>query len=226
VKSSGLNTALILKEQPDKGEAIMHISLLLEKIAMLWQIPNWTANNSVLLAEWVYDTYQYDSMETVLKCLKNPPVDNDPKAEKNWRLSPDLIQKWMLPFLEKDSMYRETSRPKNEEVELSYKPIFDWPCALSPVKNKEARKRIWEKLLNDLSRQPRLAIRPLSPNEVVTEGGIEPAKKIHYPTDRSFLKQHKEKVIKGRVIYFRENFPDATEKDLQAYLASFPEIKI
>lgn len=98
-----LKPGAILKSQGDKDKTIMLISLLLMKVASLYQIPNWGEHQSIILSDWVYLNYQYDKLESVIKVLSNPPVDND----RNWRLTPDTIQVWMAIELERESAKRE-----------------------------------------------------------------------------------------------------------------------
>lgn len=89
---------------------------------MLWQIPNWTPTNSVVLAEWIYDTYTYEPIEVIVECLKNPIVDDD----KVYRLTPDVITKWMAVHLENQAVKREreNQKQKEEERRLLEKPML------------------------------------------------------------------------------------------------------
>lgn len=90
---------------------ITGIALMLEKIATLWQIPNWSMNNSVLLAGWIFENYPNEPLEVIINCLKNPPVTED----KIYRLTPDVITQWMVVFLEKEAVKRETENNKLKE---------------------------------------------------------------------------------------------------------------
>lgn len=121
-KSSGVSTALILKEQPDKSKAIGLIAKHLEKIAMLWQIPNWTPNNSVLLAEWVYENYSYEPLEVILKALTSPPVAED----KTYRLTPDVVKGWLTAELEREAIKREKEEEKAKEDFKAELPHVDY----------------------------------------------------------------------------------------------------
>jgi len=111
--SKSTTLSVILKEQPDRGQALGLIARYLERIAMLWQIPNWSANNSVVLAEWIFDTYIYEPLEVIVECLKNPIVDE----EKIYRLTPDVITKWMQIHLENQAVKREREHTKQKEIE-------------------------------------------------------------------------------------------------------------
>lgn len=103
--------SLVLRAQPDKAEALKQIAYSLDRLYKLYQIPNWSADNSVLLAEWIFDNYNCEPLELIVKTLNNPPdVEKD-----NWRLTPDVISKWMKIALEKYSQ-------QIEKENLSMKP--------------------------------------------------------------------------------------------------------
>jgi hypothetical protein len=117
--SSGINTALVLNEQPDTAEAVHRISMLLERVVMLWQIPNWAPANSVALAGWIFETYKYEPMETIISCLSNPPVQEylEKTNQTTWRLTPEVITGWMRIVLNKESEKRELENQKQKEKE-------------------------------------------------------------------------------------------------------------
>lgn len=125
VKQSGLSMELVLRAQPDKAQAITHIALLIERIAMLWQMPNWSMQNSILLAEWTFENYECEPLEVISKCLKNPPAmvaaDN-----KTWRLTPEVITNWMTGFLEKAAIEREQENQKMKEAFKHELPEIDY----------------------------------------------------------------------------------------------------
>lgn len=81
---------MVIKEQPTKT-AIEHVCGLLNRLVKLYQIPGFDEITCLLLAEWVIEKYPFETLETVTKCLSNPPRT----SEKNWRLTPDTIQEWM-----------------------------------------------------------------------------------------------------------------------------------
>lgn len=137
-KLSGTNTDLILREQPDKTQAISHIAHLIDRVAMLWLIPNWTIENSVALAEWTFETYQYDKFEIVCRCLKTPPITPEVKT---WRLTPEIISGWMVVFLEKEVIEREK---ENQKLKESFKE------ELPEVDYEAFKKRVTNGILNDV----------------------------------------------------------------------------
>jgi hypothetical protein len=61
----------------------------------------------------------------------------------------------------------------------------------------------------------------VSEKEAKEEGQDRPKAHIYRSTDLSYKKQIDERVRKGRELYFRENYPGATEEQLQEYLKSF-----
>lgn len=110
---------MVLAEQPDKKKVIKIIAHLLQRLAKLYQLPNWTEDNAVTLSEWVYDNYRYDSLQDVMECLKNPP----PTGQINWRLTPDTIRTWMEIQLEKTAAKREKEISDMKARELGTGPI-------------------------------------------------------------------------------------------------------
>lgn len=99
---NSLQPGAILKAQPDTDKTIKLISLLLMKIATLYQIPNWNETQSINLADWICINYEFDTLESVIKTLNNPPT-----TEKVWRLTPDTIREWMSIELDRLASKRE-----------------------------------------------------------------------------------------------------------------------
>lgn len=61
----------------------------------------------------------------------------------------------------------------------------------------------------------------VSPEEAKEEGQARPKAHVYRSTDRSYLNEVNARVRKGRELYFRENYPGATEEQVQQYLDSF-----
>jgi hypothetical protein len=82
----------------------------------MYQIPNFDEESALGLAECVLERYKYELVETVVKCLEQPPHT----GEKNWRLTPDTISDWMDITLDKQSELREREismqKAKNAEI--------------------------------------------------------------------------------------------------------------
>lgn len=122
-----LSKDVILKEQ-DHKEVIKRIALALRRLGTLFQVPGFSDENAVILAEWVYDNYKFESLEAVEECLRNPPdtFDENGKKEINWRLTPDRIKQWMSVQLEKEAIKREK---ENEKLKQDFKeelPVVDY----------------------------------------------------------------------------------------------------
>jgi len=82
----------------------------------MYQIPNFDEESALGLAECVLERYKYELVETVVKCLEQPPHT----GEKNWRLTPDTISDWMDITLDKEAELRERElslqKAKNAEI--------------------------------------------------------------------------------------------------------------
>jgi hypothetical protein len=104
---------LILREQPNKVTTLKDLTKRLDRLAVLYQIPNWTVRNGVLLSKWIMDKYQFETLEVIIECLESPP----PTGEKNWRLTPDTIESWFALKLEEQVKKREKEYEK-EKIRL------------------------------------------------------------------------------------------------------------
>lgn len=113
-----LSISKIIREQPDKTETNKFIARLLQRLGKLYQIPNWSEENAVMLAQWIVDSYPYESLDSIQECLYTPPKT----GQKNWRLTPDTIQEWMALQLEKEAIKREKQHNKLK-LEESTQPI-------------------------------------------------------------------------------------------------------
>lgn len=107
--STTTSKALILKEQEPK-ETKKIIAILLQRLSKLYQIPNWSEENAVILTEWIHENYKYETLETIIQVLTNPPNT----GAKNWRLTPDTIQEWMAIQLDKEAEAREKEHEKRK----------------------------------------------------------------------------------------------------------------
>lgn len=120
--------SVILREQKDKGITLELIATMLKRLAMLYQIPNFVNENAVLLAQWIMETYKFETLEVIVECLDSPPKT----GEKNWRLTPDTIESWFAIKLEeiikrKERAY-ELEKIRIKEEESKQPPNFpDFP---------------------------------------------------------------------------------------------------
>lgn len=113
---STLTPSTVLRELP-KSDVINMIGDQLDRLAKLYQVPNWDAVNTVLLSEWIVDTYHSDLLKTVLDCLSRPR-----RTDKVWRLTPDTITEWMTSEQEALAARRENyvHNAKHEEVKSEW----------------------------------------------------------------------------------------------------------
>jgi len=114
--TSSTEKSIILKEQTDKKEVLKNLVYLLNRIAKLYQIPNFDNENSVLLASWIYETYQYDQFDTIENALTNPkPLDNNA-----FRLTPDIVAQWISIELDNKAMKLEQEHQKNKSKTIEF----------------------------------------------------------------------------------------------------------
>lgn len=158
----------VLNEQPDKVAVQKEIAGLLERVVLLYQIPNWGAKNAILLSEWIMDNYKMETMETIKACLRNPSPTKDP----NWRLTPDTINAWFKVELEKQAELLEREHQKRKEQELR--------LALLPDKNLTMTPEEWEKIDGLLDEYKKAilkmevkSVRPMTEEEIKEEGDPE-----------------------------------------------------
>lgn len=110
-----MKPSTVLREQP-KSEALTLIADQLDRLAKLYQIPNWDGINSILLAEWIMDEYPAELMQTVMACLSSAKSEG-----KTWRLTPDTIREWMGVELDRIAAKREQyiHNKKHEEAQAA-----------------------------------------------------------------------------------------------------------
>lgn len=101
----------------NKADSIVEIALSIDRIAGLYQIPDWSPKKSADLGEWIYENFLYEPLDLILRVLRNPPCTEEP----NWRLTPDTIFRWMKPELEKRSIRLQKEQEKIEQESASIK---------------------------------------------------------------------------------------------------------
>jgi hypothetical protein len=96
-----------------------------QRLALLYQIQNWREENSVILAEWIIENYQFEEMSMIENVLRRPPMNEDRHGdiETNWRLTPDTIRKWMSEALEDATTQREQAQEKFKLSEKNAQPL-------------------------------------------------------------------------------------------------------
>jgi len=158
----------VINEQPDKQAVQMQIIGLLERIVLLYQIPNWSDKNGLLLSEWVMDNYKFETMEVIITCLKNPPKMKD----TSWRLTPDTINSWFAFELERQAEIREKEHQKRKESELRLALLPEVDNTLTD----EQRANV-DKLLNEYKEAIKAteikSVRPMTQEEIEREGRLD-----------------------------------------------------
>jgi len=152
----------VINEQPDKIAVQKEIAGLLERVVILYQIPNWGAKNAIVLSEWIMDNYKFETLETIKSCLKNPPPTKDP----NWRLTPDTINSWFAVELEKQAEQLQNEHQKQKEKELRLALL---PENTSPTISDEVNKLLDEYKASILKMQIK-SVRPMTEDEIKREG--------------------------------------------------------
>lgn len=90
---------------------------MIHRLGKLWMVNGWTEENAVLLAEWVADEYKFEPMGLIESVLKNPPITKDRHGddEKNWKLNPDTIRRWMAEAMESQAAKREAEHQRAKD---------------------------------------------------------------------------------------------------------------
>lgn len=124
-----------------EDETIDKISKALLRLATLYQIPNFSAPNALILAESIMENFPHKTLDLILDTLRNPPTIYDKgNVAQSWRLNPDTVKAWVNA----KAIEREEQRLKAEARENASKPIEVKP--LSP----ETQQKINE-FLNSLA---------------------------------------------------------------------------
>src|ERR1700681_2869400 len=80
--SSTLNMAVRLVEPKT---AIQDISDVLLRIGTLYQIPNFSEANALILAEWTAENFKHKTLGLILDALKNPSIIyEDGNVTRSW----------------------------------------------------------------------------------------------------------------------------------------------
>jgi len=177
----------------------------LDRLAIIYQIPNYDPTiNSILLAEWILETYKHEDYELVKESLRNPVRLND----HTWRLTPDSISGWIdytrnkmaeIALVEESRKRQESEQPKHQYSPETEKMIQDF-------KNK---------LLDGVQKVPEL-----TEKEIKENGQTRPkATKYKGPNIEYVI----EKELKKR--YYNECYDKITGKPLDNWM-SFEEWKM
>lgn len=186
----------ILKEKPDsRNDIVTIIAGALDKVAAMFQIPNWNTTLAVDLAEWVYLTYQYEELDTIINAITHPSLGES----RVYRLTPDVIAEWMGAALEKQAEEREKQHNKEKKT----------PPTLKEVLTDEQMKALADTVANSKIK----AIPKLTPEEQKFWGGERPKAvstnyKNHYTQEEMKLKEAITKA--GREFYRNSKYTYAS----------------
>lgn len=158
--TSSIERSVILKEQTDKKEVLKTLVYLLNRIAKLYQIPNFDNENAVLLASWINETYKYDPFDCIESALTNPgPLDST-----SYRLTPDVVSEWIAIELDKRATQLESEHKKNKAKTIE----FELPEHAEELS--EETNRMIQDFINDLSKHQKPT--PIT-SEMIQEMGKE-----------------------------------------------------
>jgi len=97
---------------------------MLSRVAKLYQVPNWDATNSFLLAEWVVEEYRHYDFELIKLALRNPPK----LSAEAWRITPDTIRAW-VDFtnlkIEEERLRKESFKKQEIEQVKELEPLSE-----------------------------------------------------------------------------------------------------
>ena len=182
---STLRPNIIIREQPQVDVAL-EIAGLLNRLARLYQIPNWDETNTILLTEWVIEAYPAEEMETIRKALTRPF-----SSGKTWRLTPDTLTEWIGAEIEKQAIERERQAHNFKASEIQ----------------KELPEEILKVWKENIDKIPDVKKYSMSDEDVKKEG----SEKVN---DRTYIRPTDEQVIMNQlhIQWIRENYDSLTGK--------------
>lgn len=128
-----MSLSLAVKDNPPV-ETSKQIADQLDRLAKLYQIPNWDSINSILLTEWILEAYPHHKLETILSAISRPEI-----TTKVWRLTPDTIAEWIVAQIQKESLKKgleESKEKQNQEVTIEWtdERLKQWQEAINNSK--------------------------------------------------------------------------------------------
>lgn len=198
---------LVLCELPTevKAQAQVEICNMLDKLAKLYQIPNWDQIGCFLLSDWILETYPAETLDTITRALTKPRT-----VGKTWRLTPDVITEWMGYEIEQEAMRRE-------------KEIHNLKHTEEQIADGWTDER-FQQVLDAIDAAPGFKRGPsLSPQEIREEGQEKPKERgTVYPyTTRE---EHIERAI--NMAYICENYDARTGEKLPNWMSKDEWIRL
>lgn len=178
--TSTLNT--VIRELP-KNDVMKAVCNQLDKCAKLFQVPNWDEVNSVLLAEWILESYPTEPLDAIVSVLSHPP------AGKAWRLTPDTISEWMGIELEKRAMLREREHINQKQL---------------PAPVSELADEYLKQLSDQIAAAPDRKIRPLTASEILEEGQVKKKENPYVPPGREYWVMNQKRIEWARKFHDRD----------------------
>jgi hypothetical protein len=166
----------VLSELPQEN-VLKVLCAQLMRLAKMYQIKDFDFENAVILGQWIVTNYKYEQLETVTRCLENPPSI----GEKVWRITPDVISDWFAAYL--DKLYA------SKEKEIHNQKFIEEPEG-------EADPRLAE-WLKELETKEK-GIRPITEEEIKYEGGEKPGKPKYIPPGVEYYILAQKKAEYGR----------------------------
>jgi len=154
----------VLVELPQESVIKVLVASLM-KLAKMYQIKDFDTETAVLNAHWITQNYKHEQLETITRCLENPPST----GEKIWRITPDVISSWMAAMLDKFYSERERNIHNQKFIE---------------TEEGEPDPRL-EEWLKEL--EGKEGIRPISKEDIKYEGGDKPKKPNYVPPPLEYV---------------------------------------
>ena len=93
------------------------------RIGTLYQIPNFSEANALILAEWTAENYKHKTLALILDALKNPTiVYEDGNVTRSWRLTPETVAIWIEKKSTDEAQKRQLEETRKAHAELNAAP--------------------------------------------------------------------------------------------------------
>lgn len=157
------------------------------------------------------------------KYIKQDKIFKLDGTEVGYAMSQYIDEKYLIAeeelMKQKDNQYATIKA--SEPPPLTYKRTEDYPKEYAPVKNKDARALLWKQMFYAMGHMKGRFVPKISDKEIKAEGQLKPKRNSHPYTEPGYQAKIDAAVRKGRELYFRENYPGATEEQVKEYLDSF-----
>lgn len=177
---------------------------------------NLRQGQSLEIARCLIADYPGESLQDFCLCLRNGMKGHYGEI---FRFDILVISEWFKKYLlekydafeerlmrEKDNDYAIVQEAKVVPIS-DFRLVHDYPWVNSPLKDKEARKALWQYQFFAMSQMKARKPTPITDQEIRTEGKIRPVHKPHPSTPLSLIE---EKDL--HIQYIRENYDPYTAK--------------